>query len=562
MADHNSAAMAQDPAASQLDPFGATLGLQGIYISQTLQQRLDLIEHLLEFGRQIIVLNGASGSGKSTLLGYLSAGQGRNWYCIRIPVGPTLNVRGLEQLIIRELDIEHSDDIEPRTVIRLRLGALEQAGKVAVLLFDDAEHLTPEVINAIVTLANTEDKLAEFRVLLAADLDHSALLENLQREAPQHGLVHVVEIPRLTAAQVQALIAHRLHGTDVHVDDYFSTADYARLTTDAQGLTGHVVTLARQQLAERTRSGGPAHTAGTRVAWVRKLAFTALALGAIGGGAWLANRHAEPGAAGDTRVVPAVAAPVLSTSVPPPAPLAPEPASDVPTMITERAPIVSVPETLSPPAVAGAVGDPPPAVSSIGPTPTPSLPMATTPRLPPSVVDNATPNPVPAPAPRELPKGSRATEPTVPATMKIVKRHPSPTVVEPPSPHEHASKPSAASVVAARAPREASKKPATAPIVVSYSREWLLKQPTNGHVLQLFGVRERGAAQRFVAHHGIAERSVLLSSTLNGKPWYLVTYGYFPNRTAALAAAATLPAPLRATHPWARSIGSLRGALH
>ena len=299
MADPHSAAMAQDPAASRLDPFGATLGVQGIYISQTLQQRLDLIEHLLEFGRQIIVLNGASGSGKSTLLGYLSAGQGRNWYCIRIPVGPTLNVRGLEQLIIRELDIEHSDEVELRTVIRLRLGALEQAGKVAVLLFDDAEHLTPEVINAIVTLANTEDKLAEFRVLLAADLDHSALLENLQREAPQHGLVHVVEIPRLTAAQVQALIAHRLHGTDVHADDYFSAADYARLTTEAQGLTGHVVTLARQQLAERTRSGGHAHSAGTRVAWVRKLAFTALGLGAIAGGAWLANRHAEPGAAGD-----------------------------------------------------------------------------------------------------------------------------------------------------------------------------------------------------------------------------------------------------------------------
>ena len=551
MADPHSAAMAQDPAASRLDPFGATLGVQGIYISQTLQQRLDLIEHLLEFGRQIIVLNGASGSGKSTLLGYLSAGQGRNWYCIRIPVGPTLSVRGLEQLIIRELDIEHSDEVELRTVIRLRLGALEQAGKVAVLLFDDAEHLTPEVINAIVTLANTEDKLAEFRVLLAADLDHSALLENLQREAPQHGLVHVVEIPRLTAAQVQALIAHRLHGTDVHADDYFSAADYARLTTEAQGLTGHVVTLARQQLAERTRSGGHAHSAGTRVAWVRKLAFTALGLGAIAGGAWLANRHAEPGAAGDPVAMPsAIEVPAPPAPVPPLAPLAPEPASEVPTMATERAPIVSVPETLAPPIVVGAVGDPPPAVSSVGTTPTPSLP--------PSVVDNATPTP----APRELPKGSRATEPTVPATMKVVKRHPTPTVVEPPPPHEHASKPSAPSAVAARAPREAIKKPATAPIVASYSREWLLKQPANGHVLQLFGVRERGAAQRFVAQHGIAEHSVLLSSTLNGKPWYLVTYGYFPNRTAALAAAATLPAPLRATHPWARSIGSLRGALH
>ena len=560
MADHNSAVMPQDPAASRLDPFGATLGLQGIYISQSLQQRLDLIEHLLEFGRQIIVLNGASGSGKSTLLGYLSAGQGRNWYCIRIPVGPTLSVRGLEQLIIRELDIEPSDEVEPRTVIRLRLGTLEQAGKVAVLLFDDAEHLTPEVINAIVTLANTEDKLAEFRVLLAADLDHSALLENLQREAPQHGLVHVVEIPRLTAAQVQALIEHRLQGTDVHADDYFSAADYARLTTDAQGLTGHVVTLARQQVAERTR-GGHANSAGTRVAWVRKLAFTALALGAIGGGAWLANRHAEPGVVSDTVTVSsAVEAPAPPKPV---APLAPEPASEVPTLTTERAPIVSVPETPSPPTVVDAIGDAPPAVSSVGTTPTPGPPMAATPRRPLSVVEDATPPPLPTPAPRELPKASRATEPTVPATMKIVKRHPTPKAVESPAPHARASKPPAPSAIAARAPREAIKKPPpAAPIVTSYSREWLLKQPANGHVLQLFGVRERGAAQRFVTQHGIAERSVLLSSTLNGKPWYLVTYGYFPSRTAALAAVATLPAPLRATHPWARSIGSLRGALH
>ena len=97
--------------------------------------------------------------------------------------------------------------------------------------------------------------------------------------------------------------------------------------------------------------------------------------------------------------------------------------------------------------------------------------------------------------------------------------------------------------------------------VKHFSADWLRKQPASAHTLQLFGVRERSAAERYRVQHGITTQSAILTGTLDGKPWYVVVYGYYPNRTAAVTAATRLSASLRDTKPWARSIGSLRGAL-
>ena len=97
--------------------------------------------------------------------------------------------------------------------------------------------------------------------------------------------------------------------------------------------------------------------------------------------------------------------------------------------------------------------------------------------------------------------------------------------------------------------------------VKHFSADWLRKQPASAHTLQLFGVRERSAAERYRVQRGITTQSAILTGTLDGKPWYVVVYGYYPNRTAAVTAATRLSASLRDTKPWARSIGSLRGAL-
>jgi DamX protein len=109
--------------------------------------------------------------------------------------------------------------------------------------------------------------------------------------------------------------------------------------------------------------------------------------------------------------------------------------------------------------------------------------------------------------------------------------------------------------------RPAAQSPQSA-AVSNLSATLLFRQPDSAHTLQLFGVRERAAAERYRRTRDIVDQSVVLTGTLDGKPWYVVTYGLYPNRTAALHAMKQLPSSLRDTKPWARSIGSLREALH
>jgi len=101
----------------------------------------------------------------------------------------------------------------------------------------------------------------------------------------------------------------------------------------------------------------------------------------------------------------------------------------------------------------------------------------------------------------------------------------------------------------------------TAAAVPNLNAALLFRQPDSAHTLQLFGVRERAAAERYRRARGIVDKSVVLTGTLDGKPWYVLAYGLYPNRAAALRAMQRLPSSLRDTKPWARSIGSLRGTL-
>ncbi|RMG29582.1 MAG: hypothetical protein D6721_05745 [Gammaproteobacteria bacterium] len=76
--------------------------------------------------------------------------------------------------------------------------------------------------------------------------------------------------------------------------------------------------------------------------------------------------------------------------------------------------------------------------------------------------------------------------------------------------------------------------------------------------MQLLGVRDRRAAERFLARAGLDPRTTgIVETRYHGHPWYVVVHGSFPDRAAAKAAIAHLPARLRRNQPWPRTFGSL-----
>lgn len=134
-----------------------------------------------------------------------------------------------------------------------------------------------------------------------------------------------------------------------------------------------------------------------------------------------------------------------------------------------------------------------------------------------------------------------------PVTVQPTVQTPAPAV-EAPRPVAPAPKPKAPEPVAK--PAEVNPEPARP------AANWYADQPKTHYVVQIVGTRTQSNAEGLVKQHGNGFRYFVKQH--QGKPLYVVTYGSFPTRQAALQAIGSLPASLREGKPWARSVASVQ----
>ncbi len=154
----------------------------------------------------------------------------------------------------------------------------------------------------------------------------------------------------------------------------------------------------------------------------------------------------------------------------------------------------------------------------------------------PGARESTIPAPAPAPVERVQPAPPVATVPT-----------PAPTQAPAPA------SPQVRQNVAERTPA------LTAAPSASGNRSWYASQPGSNYLVQILGTRVEKNAQAIVQQHGASYR--YFTKTHEGKPLYVVTYGNFANRAAAVAAVKSLPASLQAGKPWVRSFASVQQEL-
>jgi len=85
---------------------------------------------------------------------------------------------------------------------------------------------------------------------------------------------------------------------------------------------------------------------------------------------------------------------------------------------------------------------------------------------------------------------------------------------------------------------------------------WYASQSKTNYLVQVLGTRTQANAEALVKRQGEGFRYFVKQH--QGKPLYVVTYGSFATRNAALEAIKKLPASLQAGKPWARSFASVQ----
>ncbi len=519
-----------------------------LYQDPSFLQRLDLIQHLVRYSDLLLVLTGERGSGKTTLTRQLLARCEGQQTCL-VQAHALLGADEILQQIVSCLRIQtetaEADDLGE--ALGEYLAIQQNSGHPPPLVVvDDAHELPPTTLDALLKLPQTTGRHGKsLRIVLAGEPPITALLTSLGYLTGEDA-VYAMELPPLSEEQCAQYLQHRLAAAGLSGPSPFTPPHVRILYQVSGGLPGHLNTAAQQLLTELGMQ--TKHTAP----YGRRLAPLTASL----------RRHLPPMRQHMTRppVLAGAAAVLLLGAVLlfqdrinalfTPEPPAPETAS---LPLPQPQPSVTVARYDTTPTAGGTSGSaPPPAVATSAPeavAPTVAASQAEDTAPPPAVA--ATP---PAETPAPLPEAA-APDPAPPAQDIAV----APETATPAQAQETTAAvtppPAAPETKAAQAasPRPAKRDAATGP-----KREsWLLAQNGNQYTLQLIGSRQESTVLNLIKTHRLGKQASYFRTRYKDDDWYVLLYGIYPSRDAALAAVRKLPQPLQAQKPWARTLKSV-----
>ena len=88
--------------------------------------------------------------------------------------------------------------------------------------------------------------------------------------------------------------------------------------------------------------------------------------------------------------------------------------------------------------------------------------------------------------------------------------------------------------------------------------DWLNSREPGRYTLQLVGARDSAAVRKFIRDHQLGQPYAIFERQLDGRPWYSLVAGDYPDRKAAVAARDRLPGGLGTSGAWPRTFSSIQ----
>ncbi|WLG23626.1 AAA family ATPase [Pseudomonas sp. FP1154] len=478
---------------------------------------LGQLHHLARYSQLLLVVTGPQGSGKTLLRQALVASTNKqSVQSVVVSARGAGDAAGVLRQVAQALNVAQAEV----GAILDQIVQLALTGQEVYLLVDDAEQLDESALEALLALAAGAPE-GRPHVFLFGESSLIADLEQLNLEQERF---HVIELAPYTEEETREYLAQRLEGAGRGIE-LFTADQISEIHESSDGWPGNINQVARDALIEvmiASRSAVKRPSMGFNMPKKHVLAISAVVVVAIAA-AWLMPGRSK---------APTTGAPANEQAQLPLGQDAAQPNGGAPEVEfagnTQPMPLPLVgqsqPVMRSPLAEAaggiteGDDGAPPPIddTSDTPPTVTTSAPPAGVPAGP-------APTPTPAPAPAPAPAAKPAPAPAQVATAK-----PAPA-------------------------------PAAKPATQAAGGNWYAGQAPGSYVVQILGTSSEASAQKFVKEQGGEYR--YFKKMLNGKPLYVITYGNFANRDAAVSAIKALPAKVQAGKPWPRTVASVQQEL-
>jgi DamX protein len=499
---------------------------------------LGQLHHLARYSQLMLVVTGPLGSGKTLLRQALVAST--NKQSVQSVV---VSARGASDAASVLGQVAQSLEVAQPEVqaILSKVVQLALTGQEVYLLVDDAEQLDESALQALLELAAGVPE-GRPHVFLFGE---SSLIAGLDELSIEEERFHVIELAPYSEEETREYLEQRLDGAGRGIE-VFTREQIVDIHEHSDGWPGTINQVARDTLIEAmiaSRSTAKRPSMGLKMPKKHVLALSAVVVVAVAAAVLMPKKgdkapaevpaaqaqlplgEGQPGAAQANNGNPAIE--FSGSSQPMPLPLVGQ----------------SQPVMREPLAQAAGMGD--------GEEGSPAGNTALQPGNPPTVTTIAPPQGVPAgPAPvLAQPIASAPVQPVAPA--------PKPVATQPAKPVAPAKPAPAPTQVASAKPAA---KPAEKPAASgSAGGGWYAGQKPGNYVVQILGTSSEASAQAFVKAQGGDYR--YFKKNLQGKPLYVVTYGSFANRDAAVAAIKNLPAKVQAGKPWPRTVASVQQEL-
>ncbi|MBK5398069.1 AAA family ATPase [Pseudomonas sp. TH39(2020)] len=490
---------------------------------------LGQLHHLARYSQLLLVVTGPQGSGKTLLRQALVASTNKqSVQSVVVSARGAGDAAGVLRQVAQALNVA-----QPEVgAILAQVVQLALTGQEVYLLVDDAEQLDESALEALLALAAGAPE-GRPHVFLFGESSLIAQLEALSLEEERF---HVIELQPYTEEETREYLDQRLEGAGRGIE-LFTADQISDIHESSDGWPGTINQVARDAMIEAmiaSRSAVKRPSMGFNMPKKHVLAISAVVVVAVAA-AWLMPGRSK---------APTTGAPVNEQAQLPLGQGTPKPNSGGAPAVEFAGNSQPMPLPLvgnSQPVMRGPLAEAAGGITEGDD----GVPVEGSSATPPTVTTTAPPagiQPGPAPTPAAKP----APAPTQVATAKPVPT--APAVKPAPAP----AKPAA---VATAKPAE---KPAAAP-AKGAGGTWYAGQPTSNYVVQILGTSSEAAAQSFVKEQGGEYR--YFKKVLNGKPLYVITYGSFANRDAALSAIKALPAKVQAGKPWPRTVASVQQEL-
>ncbi|WP_336332761.1 SPOR domain-containing protein [Pseudomonas putida] len=493
---------------------------------------LGQLHHLARYSQLMLVVSGPLGSGKTLLRQALVASTNK-----QAVLSVVVSARGASDAASVLGQVAQSLDVAQAEVqaILSKVVQLALTGQEVYLLVDDAEQLDESALQALLELAAGVPE-GRPHVFLFGE---PSLIAGLDEFNVEEERFHIIELAPYSEEETREYLEQRLEGAGRGIE-VFTREQIVDIHENSDGWPGNINQVARDTLIEAmiaSRSTAKRPSMGFKMPKKHVLALSAVVVVAVAAAVLMPKKGDKAPAEAPTAQAqlplgegganggnPAIE--FSGSSQPMPLPLVGQ----------------SQPVMREPLAQAAGMGE--------GEEGSPAGDTALQPGNPPPTVTTIAP-------PQGVPAGPAPAQPVASAPVQPVAPAPKPVATQPAKPVAPAKPaPAPTQVAVAKPAAKPAEKPAAAG---SGNSGWYAGQKPGNYVVQILGTSSEASAQAFVKAQGGDYR--YFKKNLQGKPLYVVTYGSFANRDAAVAAIKNLPAKVQAGKPWPRTVASVQQEL-